>query len=127
MESNIQTIRWIIQLKIKFTQRYMLPRLTLLLSYDMRKRQICKIINISSHSASLHIIGDSNFESELEWRIQSVNSNSLEIESKNFDRSVFKLKLWKTQLELQMFQQLCSMTSSYLGKMRVHFFCSCSS
>ena len=73
MESNVRTIRWIIQLKSKFTQRYMSPRLTLLLSYDMRKRQIYKIINISSHSASLHIIGDSNFESELEGRIQSVN------------------------------------------------------
>ena len=32
------------------------------------------------------------------------------------------MKLWKKRLELQNFQQLCSMTSTYPGKMCVYFF-----
>ena len=42
----------------------MSPRLMLPLSFDMRNEQICKTINTSRHSVSLHIIEDWNFESE---------------------------------------------------------------
>ena len=44
-------------------------------------------------SVSLHIIGDYNTEPELEWCTESVNPNWLETDSKNFDRSIFKLNL----------------------------------
>ena len=47
----------------------MSPRLMPLLLYE----QICNTINISKRSVSMHFTGDKNFESELEWRIQSVN------------------------------------------------------
>ena len=67
------------------------------------------------------VLGNWNFESDLEWHIQSVNPNSMEFGSKNIDRPIFKLKLWKTHLNLQTFQQLCSMTSAYLDKMSVCF------
>ena len=72
-----------------------------LLSYNMKNKKICKIINIFRRSVSQHILGDLNFESVPECFIQSVNRNSLEIGS--------------------IFQRLCGMTSIYLGKMYVHF------
>ena len=64
----------------------MSPRLMFLLSCDMRNEQICKTINLSRGSISLHIIEDKNLESELKWRIPGVNPNSLEIGSINLDR-----------------------------------------
>ena len=39
----------------------------LLVSCNMRNKQICKNINISRRSVSLHIIREENFESKLEW------------------------------------------------------------
>ena len=54
------------------------------ISYDMRNEQICKTINISRRLVLLHIIGDYNFESEL-----------------NLDQPVFKLKKQKKHLNLQ--------------------------
>ena len=98
----------------------MLPRLMLLLLQGMRKEQIYKTINIFKCSVSLHMIGDWNFKSKVERRINSVKPNSLEIGSRNLDQPIFKLKLWKKHLNLQTFQQLCSMATAYLGKMCVH-------
>ena len=98
----------------------MLPRLMLLLLQGMRNEQICKTINIFRCSESLHITGDWNFESKLERPIKSVKPNSLEIGSRNLDQTIFELKLWKKHLNLQTFQQLCSMATAYLGKMCVH-------
>ena len=80
---------------VRYTIVSMLPRLVLLLSYDMKNEQIRKAINISRRSH----YRDWNFEFELlwifEWHIQSVKSNSLEFGSRNLDRPIFKLKLWK--------------------------------
>ena len=110
VQFNIRTIRWIMQIKIKFTQRYItihlfrlnvrydslnVTRITSLLPFDMKNKQICKTINISRQSVSPHTIRDSNFESELEWRIQSVNSNSMEVWTRILDRLIFEMKLWK--------------------------------
>ena len=91
-----------------------------LLSYEMKKVQICETINISWRLVSLHTILDKNFESELEWHIQSFNPN-LEIRSRVLDQPIFKMKLWKKHLELQTFRKLSSMASAYLDKMCVHF------
>ena len=55
----------------------MSPRLILPKSFYARNEQTSKKIDISRHSVSLHINGDSNSESELEWHIQ--NPNSMEI------------------------------------------------
>lgn len=52
---------------------------------------------------------------------QRPKSKLLKIGSKNLDGSISKLKLWKKTLDLQIFQQLCRMTSTYLGKICVHF------
>ena len=90
----------------------MSPKPMLLPSHAMRNKQI---------RMKIHIIGDLNFESELEWCVQSVKLNSLEIKSRNLDWPIFKLKLWKKHLKLQTFQQLCSMKSAHLDKGGVHF------
>ena len=45
----------------------------------------------------------------------------METGSRDLDQPIFKLKLWRKYVELQIFQQLRSMTSAYLGKMCVHF------
>ena len=95
-----------------------LLRLVLLLLYDMKNEH--KTINISWYSVSLHIIGDENFRFKLEWRIQNINPNSLKMRvekvlSNNFCVEIMK----KTHLELKTFQQPCSMTSAYLGRMCV--------
>ena len=87
----------------------------------MRNKEICKSTNISRHSVSLPIIGDKNFESALEWHTLNFKQNSLEIGSRNLDRPIFKFQVWKKQLELQISQNLCSMTSAYLGKICVNF------
>ena len=39
----------------------------LLVSCNMRNKQISKKINVSRRSVSLHIIREENFESKLEW------------------------------------------------------------
>ena len=96
------------------------PSVMLLLSYGMINNQISKTINISGCLVSLHITGDQNFESELERRIQRLKPKLLKIESTSPDRRIFKMKLCKKRLELQTFQQLCSMISAYLDKMCVH-------
>ena len=86
----------------------------------MRNKQICKTINISRRLISLHIIGYQNLEFKIAWRIQSFKPNSLETGKGNLDRAIFKLKLRNKHLELQTFQQLCSMTGTYLGKVCVN-------
>ena len=63
----------------------LMSTLMLLLLYAMRNEYICRTINISSRSVSLQILGDQNFKSELQRRIQSVSPNSLETESNNLD------------------------------------------
>ena len=73
----------------------MSPRLMYLLSYNMRNEQICKKISIYWHSVSLHIVGDSNFKSKLEWLIQSVKPNLLKSGSRNLDRPIFKVENMK--------------------------------
>ena len=88
----------------------------------MRNAHICKTVNISRRSVPRRIIGDKKFESNLNWLIQSVTSNSSKIGSRNLYWILFKLRLWKKKrLELQTLQQLCSMTSAYLGRICVHF------
>ena len=72
------------------------PKLMLMVSYDMRNEQVCKTINISRGSLSLHII-----ESRT-WNLSqndAFKSNLLEIGSENLDRPIFKLKLWKKHPE----------------------------
>ena len=91
--------------------------LVLLLSYDMRKKHICKILNISSRSKLLHIIMESNFESQLQWRIQSLTTNLFKIRRKSLNRPIFMLKLFKKIPGVKTFQLICRMISLFLSKM----------
>ena len=52
--------------------------------------------------------------------VKNIKPKSLKIGSKNLDNSVFKLKIYKKHLELQSFQQLCSMRNAYISKMYVN-------
>ena len=91
------------------------------LSYVMRNEQISKTSNILMGLVSLYIIGDWNFESEWEWWIQSIIFK-FRWNLKPIPWSInFQVETTKKDLHLQVYQQLCSMTSIYLGKMCVHF------
>ena len=67
----------------------------------------------------MYIIGDSDFKPELQWHIQSINSNSMEIKNKNLDKIIFKLKSWKKHMSPETFQILCSRIGAFLGEICV--------
>ena len=56
------------------------------------KRTDMQKYKIGRHPASLHIIGNYNFESEFKQRIQSVNPNSLEFGNRKIEQPIFKFK-----------------------------------
>ena len=109
---------------VRYTIVSMLPRLVLLLSYDMKNEQIRKTINISRCSVSQHIIAIkilnlSYFES-LNGIFKASNQTHWNLVVEILIDQFSSWNYEKTTLELQTFQQLCSMTSVYLGKMCVH-------
>ena len=109
---------------VRYTIVSMLPRLVLLLSYDMKNEQIRKTINISRCSVSQHIIAIkilnlSYFES-LNGIFKASNQTHWNLVVEILIDQFSSWNYEKTTLELQTFQQLCSMTSAYLGKMCVH-------
>ena len=74
----------------------------------MRNEQICK------GSAPMHITGNQNFESVLLWCIQSFNPYWLKIWTRNLNRPIFKLKLWKITMACK--HSNCYVAGQALGK-----------
>ena len=98
----------------------MLRRLILLLSYDMRKKQSAKKLKSLGFQYHCILLG---LEVWIWARTtyESLKPNSLESGNRNLDKAIFKLKLWKKAPEVETFSQLCNMTSSYLGRLCIHF------
>ena len=138
IEANIQAIRWIMQLKMQFTQRNhntslwtdcfiwlhkttvsLSPRLLQLLSYDIRNEQICRTISISSRLVTLHFIGDKNFKSEIELCIQCIEAKR----RLNFgvESLTNQISSWGNKHGLGHNNKHDSMTSIYISKICIQY------
>ena len=125
MKPNLRTIRCIMQLKITIHTQYISIHLSVLI---LRKNSL--IVTRTLDAAIIWHDKDPDIQNNYWglkvsiWAIMlysRVNSKSLEIGSRHLDRPIFKLTLWKNPLELQKFQQICSVARIYLGKRCVHF------